>query len=466
MRVIGAFVVSFIVGTSLNAQTPTVSLVSGIVYDSLLTNAPLAGAEVTLSGVSKRIVTDARGRFSVDSVPVGSHEITFSSSRLDSLGIGIPIWPIDVTAKGLPRLVLATPSAAMVHKKVCNTKDTTTALVVGSVRDAATGQPLVGARVAAVWSDWIWKQGMIRQDRAAVGESDARGGYALCGVPNDITTALQATTGVHSSGVVAAAIEGKQLAFWNLSVSSTDSVVPANTADSTSRPRFLGTARLTGTVSANGRAVPGAQVYLVGSDLKVRTDSAGRFSMIGLPGGTQTVQVLALGAAPARAIVDLKPGESEEIQVKIDPNAVAIAPVSVIAERTRVARTGFEERRKMGFGRFFTSDEIAARHAFNTTDLFRAVPGITVSRGQFRNVVLFNRGQGMAATGGACEPALFIDGVYLRMDPAMSLDDWVHPGDIESLEMYNGLAGVPAFARGMALYCGVIVVWTKSALVR
>ena len=47
--------------------------------------------------------------------------------------------------------VLATPSAAMVHKTVCATTDTTTALVVGSIRDAATGQALAGARVSAAW---------------------------------------------------------------------------------------------------------------------------------------------------------------------------------------------------------------------------------------------------------------------------------------------------------------------------
>ena len=466
MRALAAIVVSVVLPVVSSAQTPAVATVAGTVYDSLLTNAPLAGAEVMLSGVTQRVVTDSRGRFQIDNVPVGRQEITFSSSRLDSLGIGVPIWPIDVTARGLPRLTLATPSAAMVHRTVCATKDTTTALVVGRVRDATTGQALGGARVAASWSDWIWKQGMVRQDRAVVAETDAQGGYRLCGAPNDITTALTATSGTHSSGVVAATIDGKQLAFWNLSVSLVDSIVPADPADSTPRVRVVGTARLTGTVTANGREVPGAQVQVVGSASKARTDSEGRFVMTALPGGTQTVQVLVLGAAPARTIVELKPGGSAEVHVNVDPNAVAIAPVSVIAERTRVARTGFEERRKMGFGRFLTSEDIEQRRAFDTSDLFRALPGVTVSRGDFRTIILFNRGQGLSPTGGPCEPALFVDGVYLRMDATMSIDDWVRPGDIESIEMYNGLAGVPPFARGLALYCGVVVIWTKSAIVR
>jgi hypothetical protein len=466
VRFVGAGVVSFAISGALSAQTPALTSVSGIVYDSLLANAPLAGAEVTLSGVSQRGVTDARGRFRIDSVPAGAHEITFSSPRLDSLGIGIPIWPVNVTADGVPRLVLATPSAAIVHKTVCTTKDTTTALVVGRVRDAATGRPIAGARVSAAWSDWIWKQGMVRQDRAAVAESDAQGAYRLCGVPNDITTALTATNGAHSSGIVAATIDGKQLAFWNLSVSMADSLVPADPPDSTFRAHVIGTARLTGTVTANGRPVSGAQVQVLGSPSKARTDTAGRFAMAALPGGTQTVQVLALGAAPARTIVELKPGGSADVQVTVDPNAVAIAPVSVIAERTRVARTGFEERRKMGFGRFLTSEEIERRHVFETSDLFRATPGISIRREQFRVIVEFTRAKGISKNLGPCEPALFIDGVHLMTDEAMSLDDWVRPTEIEAIEMYNGLAGVPPFARGLSLYCGVIAVWTKSVVAR
>ena len=466
MRFLGACGVAFIVGGPVSAQTPAVTTVSGTVYDSLLTNAPLAGAEVTLSGVSRRIVTDARGRFSVDSVAVGPHEITFSSVRLDSLGIGIPIWPIDVTARGLSRLVLATPSASMVHKKVCATTDTTTALVVGSIHDAATGQPVAGARVSAAWSDWTWKQGMVRQDRAAVAESDAQGSYRLCGVPNDITTALTATAGSHSSGIVAATIDGKQLAFWNLSVSTADSLVPADPADSTSRAHAIGTARLTGTVTANGRPVSGAQVQVLGFASKARSDSAGRFAMTGLPGGTQTVQVLALGAAPARTIIELKPGGNADVHVNVDPNAVAIAPVSVIAERTRVARTGFDERRKMGFGHFITIDDIERAHPFDTSDLFRTVPGMSVSRSGFRTVVGFARGQGFGVDHRACPADVFVDGVHVMMDETMSIDDWVRPDQIESIETYNGLAGVPPFARGLRLYCGVIAIWTKSAIVR
>jgi hypothetical protein len=466
MRTLGAFVVSFVAAGPLSAQRPAFATVAGTVYDSLLTNAPLAGAEVVLSGVSRRVVTDARGRFQIDSVPVGPHEITFSSSRLDSLGIGIPIWPIDVTARGLARLALATPSAAMVHKTVCATKDTTTALVVGRIRDAATGQPLAGARVAASWSDWVWKQGMVRQDRSAVTETDAQGGYRLCGVPNDITTALQATTGVHASGIIAASIEGRPLAFWNLSISVTDSLIPPDPTDSTSRARFVGTARLTGTVTASGRPVAGARVNVIGSTVQTRTDSAGGFVMAGLPGGSQTVQVLALGAAPARTIVELPPGGRATIQIKIDPNAVALAPVSVIAERTRVARTGFEERRKGGFGHFITSNDIERTHPFEVSDLFRTVPGMTVSRGEFRTIVTFQRGAGFGVDYRPCDPAVFIDGMQIRLDEAMSLDDWIRPGQIESIETYSGLAGVPPFARGLRLYCGVIVIWTKSAIAR
>jgi hypothetical protein len=81
-------------------------------------------------------------------------------------------------------------------------------------------------------------------------------------------------------------------------------------------------------------------------------------------------------------------------------------------------------------------------------------------------IVEFTRAKGISKNLGPCEPALFIDGVHLMTDEAMSLDDWVRPTEIEAIEMYNGLAGVPPFARGLSLYCGVIAVWTKSVVAR
>ena len=62
------------------AQSPQhaqVGAVSGLIFDSLLTNAPLAGAEVTIVGRETTAITDARGAFSLSGVPAGAVTLRF-----------------------------------------------------------------------------------------------------------------------------------------------------------------------------------------------------------------------------------------------------------------------------------------------------------------------------------------------------------------------------------------------------
>ena len=75
-------------------------------------------------------------RFRIDSVPAGTYEITFTSRTLDSLDVSVPLWPVKVVAGGVATVSLATPSMRTVHERLCSSRDTTTAVLVGRVRDA------------------------------------------------------------------------------------------------------------------------------------------------------------------------------------------------------------------------------------------------------------------------------------------------------------------------------------------
>src|SRR5215510_10823167 len=78
------------------ARAQRAGVVSGTVYDSLITRAPLPDAEVVLVGVGRSAITDARGRFRIDSVPAGRHQITFYHPVLDSLSLGAGLFPLAV----------------------------------------------------------------------------------------------------------------------------------------------------------------------------------------------------------------------------------------------------------------------------------------------------------------------------------------------------------------------------------
>src|ERR1035437_4852695 len=64
--------------------------ISGTVFDSLITHAPLANATVVLVERSKYVATDAHGRFRIDSVPDGRYTLSFIHPVLDSLGLPGP----------------------------------------------------------------------------------------------------------------------------------------------------------------------------------------------------------------------------------------------------------------------------------------------------------------------------------------------------------------------------------------
>src|SRR6476660_4637654 len=69
--------------------------ISGTVFDSLVSHAPLAGAEITIDGTELSALTDARGRFRIDRAPTGRVVIRFYHATFDSLGFGAP--PVAVT---------------------------------------------------------------------------------------------------------------------------------------------------------------------------------------------------------------------------------------------------------------------------------------------------------------------------------------------------------------------------------
>jgi hypothetical protein len=72
------------------------ALLSGTVYDSLR-NAPLAGAQVFLSGTDWVTQTDGEGRFRMADLPGGSYMVEVFHPLLDSLGLKPPPRPVELT---------------------------------------------------------------------------------------------------------------------------------------------------------------------------------------------------------------------------------------------------------------------------------------------------------------------------------------------------------------------------------
>jgi len=81
------------------------AVVRGIVYDSLIGAAPLAGAEIWIEGTNRTARTDPAGRFEIPALPAGRWRLNFSHPLLDSTGLSAPGALVDVTA-GAAEVVL------------------------------------------------------------------------------------------------------------------------------------------------------------------------------------------------------------------------------------------------------------------------------------------------------------------------------------------------------------------------
>jgi hypothetical protein len=241
---------------------------------------------------------------------------------------------------------------------------------------------------------------------------------------------------------------------FHLSTSDVRAAVAGAAAD-TAPP--LGHFVIGGTVrSVAGQPVAGAQVRLFGTARAATTNDEGEFRLTGLPGGTQGIEVLALGYYPMRTRVEVGDA-APALAMRLERAAVVLDSMRVMAKRQRnpLAQSSreFDERLAFGHGVYVTEEEIARRKPFETSDLFRLMRGVKVVGVGGEAHIASTRGH---ATIGNSECALdiFIDGA-----PAQQSDlNTLPPEALHGAEVYT-VASAPAKYRVGP--CGALFLWTK-----
>lgn len=431
----------------------TGSTVSGVVRDSI-SGKPVVGAVVQLVAADsiarsgRTTVTDSLGRFSLADVPAGRYVLGFFHPMLDSLGVEAPWRKVVVDGRSPARADLAIPSSERLRTAICGPRTVpgSDAVLVGIVRDARAGEAIAGVTVTGEWAEFaVTSRGIRRHIQRLVSTTAVNGWFALCGVPRGGEMALMATRAADSTDFI-----GVQ--------------VPAD--GFLRRELYLGPARLAVSgvvVAAVGETpIPGAQVNV--ADLPpTRANERGEWTLAGVPAGTRTLEVRAVGYSPERTALDVVTG-APPVRTALTTMEAMLDTVRVKAASLDNARkNGFYERRRAGMGRYITAEDVAQRRPFVTTDLFQAVPGLHVDRNQFGEPVLTMRG----AFVDRCTPAVYVDGQHMDILSADDIDGWVNPDEIAGIEIYSG-PGVPAqFSTGLGgigrsrEVCGSIVIWTK-----
>lgn len=160
-----------------------------------------------------------------------------------------------------------------------------------------------------------------------------------------------------------------------------------------------------------------------------------------------------------------------QVEIRLDPDAILLAPLEVIAWSERpmnALHEGFRQRLDNGLGTFITREDVERRTPYLVTDLLREVPGLQVtgSGAGLRPVVRFGRSAGYN-----CTTQIFVDGFLMNRRLGLSegfqpnddfrIDDVVSPASIEGIEIYRGLSTVPPEFLNPDADCGVIAIWTR-----
>lgn len=438
--------------------------IRGVLVDSLLTGKPLSGATVIVVGTTISKATDNRGRFELDSVPVGKQLLTFFHGALDSVGLGASMVEVDVVDDVEASVTLGTPSGPALKARLCpGIADTTTGLVIGKVRNVDSNEGIPDATVSTSWMELNWNRGPRPAAYRESTKSLANGAYVLCGVPNDVPVFVRAVVGDQASGPVEIFAGRRAVTFHNLAVSMTDSTARLSvdslieTLPLATRMRPAGTASLVGrVVEAGGRPIRGARVMLHVGGAAAESDASGSFRLTGLPAGSQAIDVRAIGFTPTRRSVDLISG-ANDVTLALDRRATPLPMVTVLGS-ARLERAGFFQRARQGHGRFLTEQQINRMGGAMAMDVLWHAPGLIPH--YFRTQGRAIRGVVMRRSGpGVCVPNLFIDG-FSYPGSWEQLTNFLHKTEIVGVEVYTSTISMPMqFDRASG--CGSVVVWTR-----
>jgi hypothetical protein len=360
-------------------------VIAGYIADSLY-GGPLVGAQITVEGINSAVISDSMGRFRVDSVPPGRYRIGIFHPLLDSLGMSIASPPLNVAADSTLSLVFATPSAPTIVRLECGTvpADTgdaaATSLIIGRVLDAETDAPVAGAHVSLRWGHLHTTLSVKMRHAQAQWDTTTgpNGEFRFCHVPSGFAGVAHASrVAADSSGVSRPyAMRGRLVRFLVLHVPAADS--ESQTARATSGPASL-TGRVVRGGNGDDRGIPfiGAVVTVAGARDTAITGDSGQFTLHGLPTGSRTMEVRALGWEPEALPTELSRRTVRNVIVPLGTKTAILDAVVVTATlNAGLHRIGFDERKRLGIGHFLGPDDIAKVTAFEFVDLMVTMPGV------------------------------------------------------------------------------------------
>jgi carboxypeptidase family protein len=468
--VLTAIIVCIVTAPSqaLHAQKPVpaapaavggLSAVQGLVMDSVH-NAPLANADVIVEGVSRNAMTDADGRFRIDSIPPGPHRIMVLHPVLDTLGIQMRTPAYTFVAGQTHDLDLTIPGGERLAAALCNSvwRARGPAVLVGFVRDPDTNGPALGAKVSLVYQE----TDIIGRKKPILRESpvDSSGFYRICGLPSDMSGKVQVFRNGVSSGEVPAEVTNGFVALRAFSIVAQHQAIVEVKSDSGKLKRYAkGAARVTGkVVDKRGQPLRDARVMLQGGGTVAITKPNGEFVLDSLPSGTQALDVRKLGYSATEVAVELSSTAPAKTTITMSDAVPVLETMRVEAAQDKaLSDIGYLQRKQTGLGRFYDGKQIN-HQSLSFSDVMRIDPGLKVQpTGDGRTYVITDS---RSATTGCVN--FYVDGtLWQQMSPG-DIDNYVQPSELVAVEVYHGTETPPQFTPPGQSGCATVVAWTVA----
>ncbi|MGI9141518.1 MAG: carboxypeptidase regulatory-like domain-containing protein, partial [Gemmatimonadaceae bacterium] len=330
----------------------------GVVVDSL--HGGFAnGASLIVTGTRRFAFIDSGGRFRIDSVPPGDHQVELFHPTLDTLGVRVLTPPIAFAPDSTVFLELAIPSASTIMRAKCSGFGADSGVLIGVVLDADTGEPVAGAEVRVWWTELTVgvKIGMRYEPQHRAATADESGRYKICGLPAALSANVSAARGSDSTATLPVAYGAPGLAMATLFLAISDTgATDVSPGTSAVRGAEVRGAEVRGiVVDSAGAPLAGARVGVGNSQDATVTDSTGSFVLGGQRSGTQSLVVRKLGYQPAETIVNLTRRAPSEVTVRLGAFVPMLEAVVVQARRNAaLEQIGFTSRQRSGMGRYMT----------------------------------------------------------------------------------------------------------------
>lgn len=213
--------------------------------------------------------------------------------------------------------------------------------------------------------------------------------------------------------------------------------------------RALG--RIAGTVTiAGGQPLVGANISVVGTEVRGATGPDGRFSLGNVPAGAREVRIQRIGYAPVTRPVTVRAGETVTLDVALEAQAVQLQGVVSVGY-------GTQSRREVT-GSIASVDSSVLRQVVSANPLEAIkgrIPGVDITAGSFEpgaaNTI---RIRGTRSITAGNNPLFVVDGVPITGD----LRD-IDQGSIANIEVLKDAAASAVYgSRGAN---GVVLITTK-----